>query len=335
MTFSGRFVLNLIRFASQQGADFTALLTLSGYSAETLCQEDFRVEAAVYDKVIDACLEQTKDDAFGLHIGEHLSLSAAGIIYQIVQTSSTVEEALQYCCDFANLGCRALPLSLRKTRSEMIVELVPDPIWAQSSERSVHHTADGILAFTLREFQNLTFQKHQPISVHIPYGTRKNRPEYERVFKCPVVYDSEVISMHFILEDVQETVVTSDFNLLQVLVSHAEEKLRSIEGELGFTSVVKRSIMNMVKPKFPTIDEVAANLNLSVRSFQRKLKDFDKTYKELLDEVRLDLAKSYLKKPELSIGEVAYLLDYSEPSAFIRSFKRWTGKTPSQFKKTS
>jgi AraC-like DNA-binding protein len=140
--------------------------------------------------------------------------------------------------------------------------------------------------------------------------------------------------MHFKLEHVQEPVVTSDYNLLQVLVNHAEEKLQDIVGEVGFTSVVKRSIMNMVKPKFPTIEEVAASLNLSVRSFQRKLKEFGKTYKGLLNEVRLDLAKSYLKKPELSIGEIAYLLDYSEPSAFIRSFKRWTKKTPSQYKQT-
>jgi len=334
MTFSGRFVLNIIQFAAQQGADFQKLLSISGGSIEELSNEEFRVEASIYNAVIEAALKNTQDHALGLHIGEHLSLSAAGLIYQIVQTSSTVEEALQYCCDFANLGCRALPLSLRKTKDEMIVELIPDPIWAESSAASVHHTADGILAFTLREFQNLTLQKHQPTAVHTPYGTRENRVEYERVFKCPVIYSSDIISMHFKLEHVQEPIITSDYNLLQVLVSHAEEKLQDIEGEAGFTSVVKRSIMNMVKPKFPTIEEVAASLNLSVRSFQRKLKEYEKTYKDLLDEVRLDLAKSYLKKPELSIGEIAYLLDYSEPSAFIRSFKRWTGKTPTQHKQT-
>lgn len=327
-------MLNIIQFAAQQGADFQELLEMSGSSITELCNEESRVEANVYNAVIEAALDKTQDSAFGLHIGEHLSLSAAGLIYQIVQTSSTVEEALQYCCDFANLGCRALPLSLRKTNDEMIVELIPDPIWAESSAASVQHTADGILAFTLREFQNLTLQKHQPTSVHIPYGTRENRPEYERVFKCPVIFDSEIISMRFKLEHVQEPIITSDYNLLQVLVSHAQEKLQTIEGELGFTSVVKRSIMNMVKPKFPTIEEVAASLNLSVRSFQRKLKEYGKTYKQLLDEVRLDLTKSYLKKPELSISEVAYLLDYSEPSAFIRSFKRWTGQTPSQYKQS-
>ena len=335
MTFSGRFVLNIIQFASQQGADFAGLLTLSGYTAEELGDEELRVEAEVYDRVIEAALEATNDPAFGLHIGEHLSLSAAGLIYQIVQTSSTVEQALQYCCDFANLGCRALPLSLRKTKDEMVVALAPDPTWLSTSTSSVHHTADGILAFTLREFQNLTLQKYQPTAVHIPYGIKANRTEYERVFKCAVIYTSETISMHLKLEHVQQPVVTSDYALLQVLVSHAEQKLQEIEGERGFATVVKRSIMNMVKPKFPTIEEVASSLNLSVRSFQRKLKEFGKTYKKLLDEVRLDLAKSYLRKPELSIGEIAFLLDYSEPSAFVRFFKRCANVTPNKFRQAA
>jgi AraC-like DNA-binding protein len=335
MTFSGRFVLNVIQFASQQGADFQQLLQLAEFPIEQLLKDDFRVEADVYDRVLVAALKATSDPTLGLHMGEHMSLSAAGLIYQIVQTSSTVEEALQYCCDFANLGCRALPFSLRKTKSELILEMKPDPIWLETSPNSVFQTIDGSLAFTLREFQNLTLQKHLPTAVHIPHGKRQDRMEYERVFRCPVVFDTEVAAIHFKLEHVNQTIITSDYGLLQVLVQHAEAKLADIQNDTGFTTVVKRSIMNMVKPKFPSIEEVAASLNLSVRSFQRKLKEFGKTYKELLDEVRSDLAKSYLRKPELSIGEIAFLLDYSEPSAFIRSFKRWTGVTPSEYKTTT
>lgn len=334
MTFSGRFVLNIIQFASQQGADFRRLVNLTGHSVEDLSQEELRLEADIYDRVLQACLDETGDTSLGLHLGEHLSLSAAGLISQIVQTSATVEEALQYCCDFANLGCRALPLSLRNSENELIIDLIPDPVWYASSPASVHHTADGILAFTLREFQNLTHQKQLPTKVCIPYGTKENRSEYERVFKCPVHLGGNVISLSLRMEDAKQPVVTRDYALLQILVRHAEERLAAIRSDSGFTTIVKRSIVNMVKPQFPTIEEVAANLNLSVRSFQRKLKEFGKTYKQLLDEVRLDLATSYLKNPDLSISEVAYLLNYSEPSAFVRSFKRWTGTTPSQYKQT-
>ena len=55
-------------------------------------------------------------------------------------------------------------------------------------------------------------------------------------------------------------------------------------------------------------------------------------YKQLIDELRKEFAMNYLKKDELSISEVAYLLDYADASAFVRSFKRWTQMTPVQFR---
>ena len=115
-------------------------------------------------------------------------------------------------------------------------------------------------------------------------------------------------------------------------MQHAREKLATLNVEFGFVTVVKQSILHLVKPQFPTIEQVAANLNLSVRTLQRRLTAEGVTYKLLLDELKQQLALDYLKNKELSIREIAYLLDYAEPSSFIRSFKRWTGKTPKAYK---
>lgn len=71
---------------------------------------------------------------------------------------------------------------------------------------------------------------------------------------------------------------------------------------------------------------------MSVRTFQRKLKEVGHSYKELIDELRKDFALSYPKNPDLSIGEVAYLLNYADGSAFNRSFKRWTGRSPREYR---
>jgi len=131
---------------------------------------------------------------------------------------------------------------------------------------------------------------------------------------------------------VEERVITSDYKLLQILVQHAREKLVALNVEFGFVTVVKQSILHLVKPQFPTIEQVAANLNLSVRTLQRRLTAEGVTYKLLLDELKQQLALDYLKNKELSIREIAYLLDYAEPSSFIRSFKRWTGETPKAYK---
>ena len=75
-------------------------------------------------------------------------------------------------------------------------------------------------------------------------------------------------------------------------------------------------------------------LHVSLRSLQRKLKEEDTSYKDLLEETRRQLALQYLRDSRRSIGEITYLLGFSEPSNFTRAFKRWTGKSPVQYRMT-
>ncbi|MEO1262834.1 MAG: helix-turn-helix transcriptional regulator [Bacteroidota bacterium] len=133
---------------------------------------------------------------------------------------------------------------------------------------------------------------------------------------------------------VAEPVITSDYDLLKILVSHAEKKLTSLQQEKGFSGIVRQSILNLVKPPFPKIEQVAANLNISIRTLQRRLKEEGMTYKNVMEGLKEQLAIDYLQKENLSIKEIAYLLDYAEASSFIRSFKRWKGKSPSEWRKT-
>ena len=76
---------------------------------------------------------------------------------------------------------------------------------------------------------------------------------------------------------------------------------------------------------------MAANLNLSPRSLQRKLGQEGTSYSAITEEIKKDLAISYLEK-DLSIKEVSYLMGYSEPSTFVTAFKKWFGKTPLGFR---
>ncbi|MBL4656570.1 MAG: AraC family transcriptional regulator ligand-binding domain-containing protein [Flavobacteriales bacterium] len=321
-----------MRFASQQGAEINPLIALSGRSAQELCAEECKLGPEAYNAVLEAAVEATGDEFFGLHAGENLNLAAAGLIAQIAHTSETVKQALEYCCEFANLGCSALPTQLLEEKNHYKLTLTPDNLWQQQSPVSVKHTVDGYLAFTIREFQSLTLNKHYPKEIWVTDKRPKNTKELERVLGCPVRFGRDEIAVLFHKQHVEENVLTSDYALLEVLVAHAQEKSENLDAAKGFYEVVKRSVVNLVKPEFPTIDQVAAHLNMSVRTFQRKLKREGHSYKELIDELRQDFAMSYLKKQELSINEIAYLLNYADASAFIRSFKRWKGQTPNQYR---
>ena len=87
-------------------------------------------------------------------------------------------------------------------------------------------------------------------------------------------------------------------------------------------------LLEEVQRGAPTLQTAAAHLRTSPRTLKRRLQEEGTTFQDLLDSVRCDLAKRYLEEPRLALGEVSFLLGFSEPSAFHRAFKRWTGKTP-------
>ena len=332
MAFNGRFVLNSMYFASRHGADLSRLIQLTGHSEKALNKESCQLESEVYNSVVNSCVTQTGDQFFGLHLGESLNLSAAGLVAQITQTSETVKQALEYACDFAQLACSSLPMRLEKEQDYYKLTMTPELLWLSQSAEAVKQTVDGTLVFTIREFHELTRKQRYPLKIHLPFNRPPSTTEYERLLQCPIHFDQSEISLFFRKEDIEEKIVTSDYQLLRILVAHAEERIASINQEKGFFELVKASVTALIKPEFPTIGQVASHFNISVRTLQRKLADEGHSFKEIIETLRQEFAYAYLKKEELSINEIAYLLNYNDASGFIRSFKRWTGMTPREWR---
>ena len=335
MTFSARYIANIIRFGAQQGVDSSELLSLVNRNFTELDDEDLRFESAVYNRVLEKALDLSGDPYFGLHLGEYLSLSAAGLISQIVQTSRTIREALDHLVAFANLGCRSLPFSLERLDGDWILAVHPAEIWWHQSPASVRHTIDAVLVFTIREYHNLTLQQRHPLAVHLSYERPEKFMAYEKVFGSPVRFAMPFSGVVIGDQQMDQKIITSDYRLLQVLVQHAQTRLAQWNRQLDFFTLVRNSIVNMVKPQFPTIEQVAANLNISVRTLQRRLKAEGYTFKTVVEELKKQFALDYLTEDRLSVKEIAHLLDYADASAFIRSFKRWQGMTPLEFRARS
>ncbi|MEM7515108.1 MAG: AraC family transcriptional regulator ligand-binding domain-containing protein, partial [Bacteroidota bacterium] len=283
------------------------------------------------NEVLEAAVKATGDPLFGLHAGENLSLQAAGLIIQIAHSAETVEEALQFCCEYSNLGCRALPTSMEVLGEKVKILFSPDPSWARKSSVCVNQTIYGHMAFTIREYQSLTQQNRFPEEIWLSSAAPSNEKELRRVLGKHIRFQAEEDAIIFSTDQLSKKVVTSDYALLKVLLEHAEERSLVISPK-KFSERVEQTLIKMLAGGLPTVDAVASQLNMSVRSFQRKLAEEDTSFKELVDKTRKDFAVKYVKKTELSLGEVAYLLEYSDLSAFSRSFKRWTGMTPKSFR---
>ncbi len=328
MAFNGRFVLNLIRFAELKGADTSGLYSQIGLTEEELNVEGCIVSDSMYSEIVISASLHAEDPCFGLHAGEHLNLAAAGLIGQITQTCATVKEAIEYCCTFANLGCSALPMSLEERIDYYEVIIDPKPDWKQKHPDAARHTIEGYLAFTLREFRALTHHEHHPLSIHVYWDASSCRHEYQRIFNCPVYDRSDRVSILFRREHVEEPISTADYELLRILVKHAEKRLEELKRGHGIIRAVEQAMIYLSHDHFPSLEHVAQHLNLSSRTLQRKLHTEKTTYKEILDRYRRTQAYAFLENTQMSIQTISEVLLYSDPSAFIRSFRRWTGDTP-------
>ncbi|MCB0637159.1 MAG: AraC family transcriptional regulator [Lewinella sp.] len=332
MTFSGRFVLNLIHFAGLQGAPVDQLIGLTGLDLPTLRAEETRLPEDVYAAILDGILQATGDHHFGLHAAEHLNLATAGLICQIVQTSPTVGEAIRHSCAFSQLGCRAVDLSLEQGPDGFQLLITPDVTWERRFPEAARQTVDGNLVFLLRVLDSLTHRPQMPRLLTLTRPRPSDSREYDRIFRCPIRFGEKQTALHFTPHELDQPVLTSDYQLLQLLVGQATQRLQALEQEQGFARQVEQVILGMMRPDFPTVEQAARNLNLSVRSLQRRLREEDTSYKQVLEQLRREMAFDYLRQPGLSVNEIAHLLNYADSSAFIRSFKRWTGRTPEAYR---
>jgi len=120
----------------------------------------------------------------------------------------------------------------------------------------------------------------------------------------------------------------------QIVLMHDEMLMKYlIEIKKGdIVQQVKSEIVNNLPDGQVTDQVVASALNLSIRSMQRRLKEHKTSFRLLLDGVREKLAKQYIKNPVNRMSDVAFLLGFSEQSAFSRAFKKWTGKSPIEYR---
>ena len=127
---------------------------------------------------------------------------------------------------------------------------------------------------------------------------------------------------------------TADPKLARILRKHAESVLQSLpKGSTTWLDQFRDVLAHELAGGDPTIQVAADALHTSVRTLQRHLAEHDVTFQSELETMREALARRYLVERSMSVAEVAYLLGYSEPSAFHRAFKRWTGTTPGAFRK--
>lgn len=320
----------LIRSAAARGLDPEKLWALLGAAPSATNDPDATVDLErVYD-VWEAFFEQVKDPGLAIEITRSGRRPPNDILLFAVMTSPTFGDALDTAVRF--LRMRATSFQWERVSDEdggaWLVQHRPgeDRI---GRRLAIEATQAEFVAIS-RGFSGMDWTPTAVHFEHPPLGPSKAHQEF---FRCPVSFGVERNAVGMEPRLLTRAMPKGDPTLSAYFQQQVEGVLQK-RGEAEteeLTEAVRRLVMRDAR-EVPSLEEAAKQLSVSGRTLRRRLEAAGTRYQELVDEVRAAIAKRHLGLRGLAVGEVAYLVGFSEPSAFHRAFKRWTGMTPQEFR---
>jgi AraC-like DNA-binding protein len=172
-----------------------------------------------------------------------------------------------------------------------------------------------------------------PREVMLPLSGRDCDAGRRAYFRAPIRYEASDMALVMGRPELEAPLSTSNAELVRT----SEESVRAYLMRLDRGSLVEQVKLRLSE-RLPagqaSAEAIADELHMSPRTLQRKLRERGKTYRDVLEETRRELAEQYIQDPTVSINEITFLLGFSEPSSFTRAFRRWRGTSPTAYRDT-
>ena len=337
-TVAAGFARGLLDLAVAKGADRQALAHASSIDLELLEDQDNRVNFSNYVTLMHAAQAQTGDPALALHFGEAIDIEEMSIVGLMAVGCETAADAFAQMGRYSRLMSDVEIEGEASTRHMLMRE--PGRICLVDTRKD----PNAFPELTETGFARLvTRGRHMPgemtylREVHVTHPAPAYRAEYDRIFRVPVIFDSERNALVLSEDDswLTQRIARQPRYVFGVLSQRAEALLEELEGATSTRSRVESLLMRILHTGDTNMERVAVELGLSRPTLFRRLRAEGVTFQKILDDLRRQMALSYLDGKKVSLNETAFLVGFSEPAAFSRAFKRWTGASPRGMRKQS
>jgi AraC-like DNA-binding protein len=196
-----------------------------------------------------------------------------------------------------------------------------------------HHCYESTISSSVQMMRTLTGEPLNPLEVTFTHPRPDSTAEYERIFRCPVRFGHKENSLTLDWNIANLPVRMANPSLLEHFEKYAQDFMAQMERKDEYTRAVTRMILSKLDDENLSIEKVAKEMSVSVRTLQNRLDAEGVVFSDLLRDIRERLAKKYIRE-EYSVEQIAYLLGFSEPSVFRKAFKRWLGVTPREYRES-
>ena len=299
-----------------------------GLTRVQVSDPDERIPFHKHAALLEVAARLTGDRCFGIHLGVTVHPKQAGALGYVALSSMTLGDALSNFARYLHVLTEGWELEIeRQGDHAALTSLIYDP---QTSDKL--QVREFVIAGLLSICRAVTGAEVEPSWVEFRHAKPRDASEHERVFGAPVRFGQERNALVLDRGDLELPIETADSALLKALTRCSREAVGEREPARDLAHRVRELIASRLPAGDPAMDGVARELGMSARTLARRLEEVGVSYRELVEDLRHRLARRYLREERMRMGQVAYMLGYSDVTAFNHAFRRWTGSAPSEYR---
>jgi AraC-like DNA-binding protein len=272
-------------------------------------------------QVLEESARQSGRDDFGILMAETRTFASLGPVALLVEHEHSAREILNACMEFRPTFAEPLSISIEEhgELASVVLEI--------SAPYGTPQLTSHVVAVALAVLTDALEGTWRPLAAHFRHAAPKWVRTYAGLFRCPLEFNSSfdgLLSERATLDAVSPSAQKNLARYARRLLNLSPEMSASETCE----SDVRRAIYLLLRNGQPTLRQVAATLNISTRSLQRRLAQEDATFADVLTQTRRDLATRYLAHSVQPITEIAHMTGYSNLSSFARWFRQQFRTSP-------
>jgi AraC-like DNA-binding protein len=310
-----------------EGIDSKAVFEQVGMPYQTAIDPEHRVEASKIATLFSQAVAATQNPAFGLKVILHMHPASYHALGYSLYASNTLYDYCQRIVRFF----RFLSESARHELQEL------DDSYALTVELTnvqvCKETLDGWMGCIVQGARNIYRPDFAPLRVEMMRPEPDTHAEdYRNYYKAPVIFSCQRNVFYFDKQDMLARLPSASTELSRMNDEVVIQHLARLDRK-NITRQVEAKIIELLPTGDCSKEKIATELNVSVRALHQKLEQKNTSYQKILDKLRADLARQYIEQQNMPISQITYLLGFSDTSNFSRAFRRWTGQSPSDFRK--
>ncbi len=319
----------VVAAATMRGVPPSKLCAMAGIEPHALLDPDGRLPAEVALRAWHVAAELCDDPHFGLRVVEHVRPDLYGGLGFVVHASATLGEGLHRLSAFFRLLHQQAALALVTEGDVVHLRFLTE---TDLPPGLLKHPTECMLSVLLAICRRTTGRPLRPAAVSFRHDAPPDLDAHRRTFDVEPAFRRPYAELSLPRDLLALPHASPDAGMVFAAERHLRRRLEQLPRDNTFATRVRRALLEELPRGEPPLHRLAARLRVSERTLQRHLSNEDTSLQALLDDVRRELSMRHLEESTESLAEIAFVLGFSEVSAFHRAFKRWTGSTPGAYR---